>query len=256
MTDYGLVSIITPNYNCARFISETIESVQAQTYLNWELLIQDDHSSDESIAIAKRYAEKDNRIKVECNSQNAGAAVTRNNAIRRSQGKWLAFLDSDDLWDSDKLKKQLKFMVENDCDFSFTSYEHITEYGEPMGLVANTVKRLTYRGMMLHCWPGCLTVMARQDLNKKVYAGDVKKNNDTALFLRMMKASGKPAMGMPEVLAKYRIRKGSISRSKLKILKPFVKVIHEFEGQDILFAYFCVFTHMFVKTFFKYKKIS
>lgn len=256
MKDYGLVSIITPNYNCERFIAQTIESVLAQTYKNWELLIQDDCSIDGSVSVAMKYAGKDSRIKVCCNEMHAGAAVTRNNAIKRSQGQWLAFLDSDDLWSSEKMEKQLEFMMANDCSFTFTGYEHITEEGESMGVVAKTVKKLSYRGMMLHCWPGCLTVMARQDLDNKVYCGDVKKNNDTALFLRMMKASGKPAMGMSECLAKYRIRKGSISRSKWKIIEPFVCVIHEFEGKNILFAYLCVVTHVFVKTFFKYKTIK
>lgn len=254
MNNYGLVSIITPNYNCARFVEQTIKSVQAQTYQNWEMLIQDDCSTDGCIEVIERIAATDSRIKLERNLHNSGAAVTRNNAIERSQGIWLAFLDSDDIWLPDKLEKQLKFMESNNSDFSFTRYEHISEDGDSLGEQANIIKHLNYRKLLMHCWPGCLTVMYKQDLNNKVYCGDIKKNNDTALFLKVIKTCNN-AMGLNECLALYRIRKGSISRNKWKIIQPFVKVIHEFEGKSLLTAYFCVFTHIFIKTFFKYRKV-
>ncbi len=254
MKDFKLVSIITPSYNCARFVELTIKSAQAQTYQNWEMLIQDDCSTDGSIEVIKRIAATDSRIKLERNPQNLGAAVTRNNAIRRSQGRWLAFLDSDDIWLPDKLEKQLSFMEANDCDFSFTRYEHISEDGESLDEQANVIKHLSYRKLLMHSWPGCLTVMYKQDINSKVYCGDIKKNNDTALFLKVIKTC-RNAMGLDECLALYRIRKNSISRNKWKIIKPFVKVIHEFEGKNLMTAYFCVFTHIFIKTFFKYRKV-
>ena len=107
MQDYGLVSIITPTWACAGFISETIKSVQAQTYQNWELLIQDDCSNDNTLEVVRPYMEADKRVKYECNPKNSGAAITRNNALRRAKGKWIAFLDSDDLWHRQKLEKQL-----------------------------------------------------------------------------------------------------------------------------------------------------
>lgn len=250
-----LISIITPNYNCAKFISETIESVIAQDYQNWEMLIQDDCSSDNSYEIALEFAKRDSRIKVERNPSNSGAAVTRNNAIRRSQGEYLAFLDSDDLWLPSKLSRQLKFMMDNSCDFSFTKYEHVDEDGKSLLKQAQVTKSLNYGKLMMHCWPGCLTVMYKQDLDNKIYAEDVKKNNDHALFLRVMKQC-KNGMGFDECLAMYRIRKGSISRNTFKVLQPFVTVIHDFEHKSYFTAYFCVFTHMFVKTFFKYKTIE
>jgi glycosyltransferase involved in cell wall biosynthesis len=106
MQNYGLVSIITPTWACASFISETIKSIQAQTYQNWELLIQDDCSTDGTDKMVKSFAEADFRIKYECNPKNSGAAITRNNALRRARGRWMAFLDSDDLWLPDKLEKQ------------------------------------------------------------------------------------------------------------------------------------------------------
>jgi teichuronic acid biosynthesis glycosyltransferase TuaG len=253
--EYPFISIITPNFNCEKIISETIESVIAQTYQNWELLIQDDCSKDGSYEIALEYAQRDNRIKVEQNNQNSGAAITRNNAIKRSVGEYLAFLDSDDLWVPEKLEKQLQFMQENDCDFSFTRYEHIDENGNSLNIRARIVKKLTYTKMLMHCWPGCLTVMYKQDISNKIYADDIKKNNDHALFLRVLRTCYN-AMGINENLAYYRIRKGSISRNSVSVLKYFIKVIHEFEGKSILFAYWCAFTHVIIKKFFKYERIK
>lgn len=255
MKDYGLVSIITPNYNCGQFIAETIESVLAQTYQNWEMLIQDDCSTDDSIKIAEEYAKRDSRIKIQRNSRNSGAAVTRNNAIRRSQGEYLAFLDSDDIWLPMKLERQLEFMKKYNCDFSFTRYEHISEEGKSLGEQARVIRHLSYTKMMMHCWPGCLTVLYKQDAGNKIYAQDVKKNNDHALFLQVLRHCNN-AMGIDECMALYRIRKGSISRNKFKMIDPYIKVLHEFERHNLLVSYFCVFTQTFVKLFMKYEKIN
>jgi glycosyltransferase involved in cell wall biosynthesis len=128
-----LVSIITPNYNCVQFIAQTIESVLAQTYQNWELIIIDDCSTDGSYEIARSYAKRDKRIKVFRMEKNSGAALARNKGIELSHGDYLAFLDSDDIWISEKLEKQLQFMQTNNCDFSFTEYEHIDERGISIG---------------------------------------------------------------------------------------------------------------------------
>jgi glycosyltransferase involved in cell wall biosynthesis len=249
----NLVSIVTPNYNCVQFIPQTIESVLAQTYANWEMLIIDDYSTDGSYEIALDYAKKDNRIKVCRMTKNSGVALCRNKAIELSQGQYLTFLDSDDLWIPEKLEKQLRFMKENGCDFSFAEYEHINENGKSLGIKARVIKRLTYNKMLLHCFPGCLTVMYRQDIHEKIYCNDIKKDNDHALFLRVLKHT-QNAIGIPECLAKYRIRNNSISRKKLQIIKPYIKVLHEFEHINIFYSYFCVFTHVIIKLFFKYKK--
>jgi glycosyltransferase involved in cell wall biosynthesis len=251
----ALISIITPNYNCERFIAQTIESVLAQTYKNWEMLIVDDCSTDGSYEETLKYAAKDNRIKVYRMEQNSGAAVCRNKAIELSHGDYLAFLDSDDLWCPEKLEKQLRFMIGNECDFSFTEYEHIDEEGKALGLKARVIKRLTYRKLLLHCFPGCLTVMYRQNLMSKIYCDNIKKNNDHALFLCVLKNCNK-AMGLPKNLAKYRIRQNSISRNKLKMIKPYITVLHDFEGINIINTYFCVLTHLIIKYFFKYEKIA
>lgn len=255
MEDYGLVSIITPCYNGARFLGETIESVQRQTYQNWEMLIQDDGSFDDSVDVALKYAVNDPRIKVQKNDRNSRPAVTRNNAILRSEGQWVAFLDSDDLWMPTKLEVQLKWMAEHNANFSFMQYEHFGENGEFIGDRAKVVENLSYRKLLLHCWPGCLTVMYRQDPENKITIVDIKNNEDHALFLRAVAELG-PGRGIPQCLSLYRIRKGSFSRNKFKLIEPYIETLHRLEHKNIVFSTFCVFTHVFVKTFFKYKKVD
>ena len=164
MTDYGLVSIITPSWNCGKFVEETIQSVLAQTYANWELLFQDDCSTDNTKEIVLAYAEKDKRIKYACNAQNSGAAITRNNALKRAKGKWIAFLDSDDLWLPNKLEEQLQFMVDNNYAFSYTNYSEINEQSHELGKIITGPKHITKSGMYAYCWPGCLTVMYNQEI--------------------------------------------------------------------------------------------
>ena len=255
MKDYGLVSIIMPNYYGERYIAAAIESVVAQTYTHGELLIQDDMSTDDSIEIALRYAENDKRIKVQRNEIHSGAALTRNKAIQRSNGNFLAFLDSDDLWLPEKLEKQLRFMDENACDFAYTAYEEIAFDGTPL-LTKITVKRnLSYQDMLFQNWPGCLTVMYRQDVEHKIYGEDVPSNNDRALFLKVLRQTNN-AMGMDDCLALYRRRQGSISRNKVKMVKNVVKVIHKFEGHSLVKTWICMIHQFFVKIFFKRKRIQ
>lgn len=255
MNGAPLVSIIMPNYNCGPFLRMAIDSVLSQTYGNWELLIQDDASTDESQTIIEEYAAREPRIKFGRNDRNEGAALSRNKAIERSEGEYLAFLDSDDVWLPKKLEMQLAFMQAHDCDFSFTQYAHIDEKGRLTGREAKVVKKLTYAKMLRHCWPGCLTVMYRQDLHRKIYSENVERNNDHALFLRVLK-NCRNACGIPTCMALYRIRKGSISRSKFKMIKPYMEVIHDIEGYSYCMAFFCVFTQVFVKVFLKYKKVK
>lgn len=255
MKDYGLVSIITPNWNCEEYIAKTIESVQAQTYQNWEMLIQDDCSTDGSLQVAYLYAMKDPRVKIEVNSKNSGAAVTRNNAIKRSRGVYLAYLDSDDIWAPEKLERQLSFMEEQQCDACFSRYEHMDTDGVSLGVQAQVKKKVTYRDLLIHDWFGCLTLIYKQDLKNKVYGIDLPKSNDYALFLNVMR-NHKLACGLDECLAAYRIRKGSVSRNKLKKVKWHTNVIRMVGHHSIITAYCCLFTHMFVKTFFKYRKIK
>lgn len=210
MQDYGLVSIITPAWACSDFIVETIKSVQAQSYRNWELLIQDDCSKDNTLKVIKPFIDEDKRIKYECNLQNLGAAITRNNALKRAKGKWIAFLDSDDLWEPTKLEEQLMFMVENGYKFSYTSYQEINEKSQETGIVICGPKHISKLGMFAFCWPGCLTVMYDRDAVGLVQIADIKKNNDYAMWLEVCQKAD--CYLLDEVLAKYRRgRVGSIS---------------------------------------------
>ena len=210
MQDYGLVSIIMPNWNCAALIYETIKSVMAQTYQNWELLIQDDCSTDNPEVVVAPYAEADARIKFERNDRNSGAAVTRNNALRRAQGKWVAFLDSDDLWEPTKLEKQLRFMVENGYHFSYTAYQEINNEGKETGVLISGPKHVTKFGMFAFCWSGCLTVMFDREHYGLLQIEDIKKNNDYAMWLKVIQKAD--CYFLDECLAKYRRgRAGSIS---------------------------------------------
>ena len=209
MTDYGLVSIIMPNYNCGRFIAQAIECVQAQTYQNWELIIVDDCSTDDSVERITQYAKGDGRIKLLRNDRNSGAAVSRNWALREAKGKWIAFLDSDDLWLPEKLERQLTFMVENGYQFSYHEYEEMDEEDRLLGTRVSGIRKVGKLGMYSCCWPGCLTVMYDREKVGLVQINDIRRNNDTAIWLKVVEKV--PCYLQKENLAKYRRRRNSIT---------------------------------------------
>lgn len=205
-----LVSIIMPSYKCGQYIAASIKSVQAQTYQNWELIIVDDCSGDETVGIVLDLEKQDDRIVVLQNSQNSGAAVSRNNALREAKGRWIAFLDSDDIWEPEKLEKQVRFMEENGYAFSYTEYQEMDAEGNLTGVTISGPKHVTKRGMYNFCWPGCLTVMYDREKVGLIQIEDIKKNNDYAMWLKVCKKAD--CYLLPEVLAKYRRgRAGSVS---------------------------------------------
>lgn len=212
----GLVSIIMPSYNTGRFIAESIESVVAQTYTNWELIVVDDCSTDDTDSVVARF--NDNRIRYFKNEKNSGAAVSRNKALREAKGEWIAFLDSDDLWMPQKLEKQLAFMQDNGYKFSGTGRIQIDENGNPRNVFIRSPHYVGKLGMLLYCWPGCLTVMYHAPTVGLVQIADLKKNNDYAIWLKVIKKCDFYAFDKP--LAKYRVRKKSISHdSFMKLLR-------------------------------------
>mgnify|MGYP000375070833 CR=1 FL=1 len=180
-----LVSIIMPSYNTAQYIEKTIESVMEQTYTNWELIIVDDCSSDNTEKIVKGI--KDERIKFFRNERNSGAAISRNWALQLAKGRWIAFLDSDDIWFPEKLEKQISFMEDNNIGFSYTNYEIIDESGKEQGIKVTGPKRITKQGMFNYCWLGCLTVMYDSKIIGLIQIEDIKKNNDYAMWLKVCK---------------------------------------------------------------------
>lgn len=187
MTD-GLVSIIMPSYNTGNYIAESIQSVLNQTYENWELIIVDDCSTDNTDEIVASF--KDERIKYFKNETNSGAALTRNRALREAQGEWIAFLDSDDLWMPEKLERQIKFMEKNGYVFSYHEYEKIDEKSEPLNVYVTGPDVVTKRKMYNYGYPGCLTFMYNTEAMGLIQINDIKKNNDYAILLQLCKKAG------------------------------------------------------------------
>lgn len=229
-----LVSIIMPSYNCGKYVEETIRSVQAQKYQNWEIVFWDDCSKDNTISIVNAIREKDNRIQLFQNKLNSGAAVSRNNALREAKGRWIAFLDSDDIWEPTKLEKQIKFMLENDYAFSYTGYQEIGSDSKPTGVFISGPKHVTKQGMYNFCWPGCLTVMYDASKIGLIQIEDIKKNNDYAMWLKVCKKAD--CYLLDECLAKYRRgRAGSVSSHGIMTMIGWhYKLWHEVEGKGAI----------------------
>lgn len=233
----GMVSVITPTYNCSQFIGEAIESVQAQTYKNWEMIIVDDCSTDDTKEIVKGYAENDNRIIYCCLDANSGAAVARTRAMQAANGEYIAFLDADDVWLADKLKKQLVFMKKHNVAFTCTAYEHINENGKALGRVIKTIPKVNYSRLLFDCPVGNSTVMYNVDRMGKFAVPDIRKRNDDALWLQMLKKE-KYIYGMKCVLTRYRIRKNSISSNKLSLIKYHWILYREIEHLGVICSLF------------------
>lgn len=251
MTDYGLVSIITPSYNSAEFITETIESILAQTYTNWELLITDDCSTDKTNDIVSEYIQKDNRIKFFQLTTNSGAGVARNNSIKEAKGRFLAFCDSDDCWLPTKLEKQLKFMVDNGYEFTCTSYESYNEEGDTKVGYIKCKKEISYWTLLKDNSIGCLTSIYDTARIGKIYMPTIRKRQDWGLWLTVIRKT-KKAYGLQESLAKYRIRNNSISSNKIAMLKYNYKLYKEVEGYSAVSS-FILLTCYFLPYYF-YKK--
>ena len=242
----NLVSIITPTYNCGAFIADTINSVLAQTYTDWEMIIVDDCSTDDTRAIVERYRAKDSRFIYHCLETNSGAAVARTKSMELAKGEYMAFLDSDDLWTPDKLERQLKFMRDNDCAFSCTAYEQIDEEGKPLGKIINTVPKTDYNRLLLDCPVGNSTVMYSVAKMGKFQVPNIRKRNDDALWLQMLKKE-KYIHGMPDVLMRYRLRSNSISANKLKVIKYHWILYREIEHLSIPRSVFHIFWWCVIK---------
>lgn len=243
----GLVSIIMPSYNTALYIEETIQSVLNQTYPNWELIIVDDCSNDNTDEVLEKI--KDPRIHYLKNEKNSGAAVSRNKALCKAKGQWIAFLDSDDLWMPEKLEKQIAFMEENNHSFSYTNYEEIDVDGNRTGVKVTGPKKISKTGMFNYCWPGCLTVMFDANKIGLIQIEDIKKNNDYAMWLKVCRKAD--CFLLDETLGQYRKgRIGSVSTHSIKTMIGWhYKLYHEAEcmgkieslyntGRNLIFGFY------------------
>lgn len=212
-----LVSVITPSYNCSEFIERTIKSVQKQTYTNWEMLITDDRSMDDSVEIIKGIAAQDSRIKLFQLAKNSGAGVARNKSIEHAQGKYIAFLDSDDMWMPEKLEKQIAFMQEKQCGLSYTSMINIDEHDNEIGIEV-APRRHTFSQNKRDDKVGFSTAIYDQEMVGKIFMPTIRKRQDWGLVLSVLKKC-KVAYGMKQPLAYYRMGHESLSKNKLALVK-------------------------------------
>lgn len=211
----GLVSIIMPSWNTAKFIAESIQCVIDQTYQNWELIIVDDCSTDNTDEVVALFL-TDSRIRYLHNERNSGAALTRNYALREAQGEWIAFLDSDDLWMPEKLEKQVRFMNQGGYVLSYTEYEKIDEESKPLNIYVSGPDMVNKRKIYNYDYIGQLTMMYSAEHFGLIQIKDIKKNNDYAIRLQLYKKDPSTEAHLLKAnLAKYRVRKKSISHDKL-----------------------------------------
>lgn len=210
----GLVSVIMPSWNTSNFIAESIQSVIDQTYENWELIIVDDCSTDNTDEVVAKFTDK--RIRYFKNEKNSGAALSRNRALREARGEWIAFLDSDDLWNPDKLEHQINFMNKHGYTLSYTEYEKIDEESKPLQIYVTGPEKVNKHKMYNYDYIGQLTMMYSAKEFGLIQIKDIKKNNDYAIRLQLYKKSDTCAYLLKENLAKYRIRKVSISHDKFR----------------------------------------
>lgn len=212
------VSIVMPLYNSENTIAKTIESVLAQTYSNWEINIVDDCSTDKSADIVKAYAKKDKRIKYYRLSENSGAAIARNTSINFADGKYLAFLDSDDLWFKDKLKMQVDFMQYENVGFSFTEYSMVNEHGELIKERVKSPAKISFKGLLSGSPIMCSSVMLDIEKFSQIVMPDIKSGQDYATWALLLKETDY-AHNVGKVLAVYLKQKSSLSSKKVNALK-------------------------------------
>ena len=232
-----MVSIITPSYNSSRFITYTIESVISQTYTDWEMIIVDDCSKDNSVDVIKQYLKKDTRIKLVILEKNIGAAEARNVALRQAKGRYIAFLDSDDLWMPSKLEIQLEFMKKQKCAFSFSSYELISETGDNLQHIIRVPDTISYKQYLRNTIIGCLTVIIDKEETGNFEMPNIKSSHDMALWLLILK-KGFKAYGINIVLAQYRLVTTSNTAQKSKAAKDVWRVYRNIEKLSLLYSAF------------------
>lgn len=215
--DLPLVSVIMPAYNCADYIEQSIRSVLEQSYSNFEIVITDDASTDNTVDVIRSMIREDGRIRLYSLEKNSGAAIARNNSVTQAQGEFLAFLDSDDIWTRDKLEKQIGVMREKGYAFTCTSYGKIDSQGNRQNKVVTCKDKYDYKGILKDC-PGNSTIIYNCASLGKVYGPDIRRRNDFALWLQVIKKA-EVCHGISEILGYHRVREGSISVNKRKLVR-------------------------------------
>lgn len=250
-----LVSIITPSFNSEKFIAETIRSVQNQTYQNWEMIIVDDCSTDKTVSIVECIANNDSRIKVYKLDKNSGTGIARNTALDKASGKYIAFLDADDLWKPKKLEIQINFLKNNNLPFSFSFYDCINEQGKELNKRVEAPNNLSYRQLFFCNYVGNLTGIYDVNYFGKIAISSIRKRQDWMLWLTILKKV-KSAKPIPESLAFYRIRENSISASKVNLLKHNFTVYRRFHGFNLVLSLLCMTGFLFTQLLIKPRYIK
>ncbi|WP_340481005.1 glycosyltransferase family 2 protein [Vibrio anguillarum] len=236
-----LVSIITPSYNSIDYINSVYVSICSQDYQFWEWLVTDDCSSDDTFQFLRELSQKDSRVRVFQNKENSGAALSRNNSITKSNGEFIAFIDSDDLWLPNKLSTQVEFMNSNAIDFCFTSYSLIDANNEDLGKTVDThlTDKISYQDLLRKkATLGCSTVMIRKSAFSDLKMPPIRTGQDYGLWLKLLK-TGAYAYPLPIILTRYRILPNSISRNKIKKARRQWQIYREIEHLDLLTSIEC-----------------
>ncbi len=227
-----LVSVIMPAYNCEDFIGITLDSVINQTYQNWEVIVVDDCSTDITVEIVQGYIKKENRIRYHKLQENSGAAIARNKAIDLAKGKYMAFLDSDDVWFPEKLTKQISFMEANNYGFTCTSYTKIDEQGKYLNRTIIAKPKSDYDGVLKTC-PGNSTVIYNAEKLGKFKILDIKKRNDYVMWLQVIKKE-KYLYGIKEPLGSHRIRTEGLSSNKKSLVGYHWRIYRKIEKLSLV----------------------
>ena len=243
---YPLVSIITPSYNSSQFIEETINSVLIQTYKNWEMIIVDDASNDSSNDIIEAYVKNDSRIQLIKLDKNSGPAVARNKAITEAKGRYIAFLDADDLWVSSKLEKQISFISKQDCALVYSAYETMDKNGTKLDKIIQAPLKLSYNDLLKTNYIGCLTALYDTEKIGKLYMPLIKKRQDYGLWLKILKKTDY-AYGLTEPLSTYRIFSNSISSNKFELLKYNYLLFRKYEKFSVIQSIYYLTWNILIK---------
>lgn len=233
--DQALVSIIVPVYNVEKYICETIECVRQQTYDKWELLLVEDCSKDNTVAVLEKYLDEvqDERVRLIRQEKNNGAARSRNLGLKKARGRYIAYLDADDLWVPEKLEKELAFMEKKQAAFAFTGYEFADENGKGLGKVVRVPETLTYKQALKNTTIFTTTVMFdTQKIDKNFLEMPIIKSEDTALWWKVLR-KGYVAYGLDENLVRYRRVGKSLSSNKLEALRRIWNLYRKAEGMSI-----------------------
>ncbi len=245
------VSIIVPVYNVEKFIIEAVESVRSQTYHNWELLLVLDGCTDRTEEVLAEYCDdvKDERIRILRQPHNQGVAAARNRGVKEASGRYIAYLDSDDLWGEDKLAKQLAFMEAQDAAFSFTGYEFADENGKGLGKVVRVPAVMGYQDALKNTTIFTTTVMFdTEKIDKELLQMPQIKSEDTALWWKVLR-NGYKAYGLDENLVRYRRAGHSLSSNKLEAIRRIWNLYRKAEGLSVFRSmyYFCYWAVRAVK---------